>query len=248
MSADPAKADIRENTSRNTHNVVADLLLQEPEVRKVLDLPCGEGAFARRLVDKGIQVDAGDCVDIMKVHEARFVPCDMDRPLPFEDGEFDAVVCIDGIEHIKRPFDFVEECKRILRQNGTLVLSTPNISSLRSRWRWMLTSFHNKCKTPLDERDPSPLHHINMFSFFDLRYLLHTNGFRISSIRANRIKTISWAYIVLVPLSYLVTLAVFHREVKDAAQRRRNREILRQLFSIAVLFGETLIIKAVRKN
>ena len=39
---------------------------------------------------------------------------------------------------------------------------------------------------------------------------------------------------------------VFHKEEKDEDQRRRNRTILRQIFSKEVLFGETLIVKAVR--
>jgi len=39
----------------------------------------------------------------------------------------------------------------------------------------------------------------------------------------------------------------FNREEKDIEQRKRNREILRQCFSLAVLLGETLIVKAIKK-
>ena len=88
--------------------------------------------------------------------------------------------------YIERPFDFVAECRRVVRDDGWLVISTPNISSLRSRWRWLLTGFHNKCKTPLDETRPDPLHHINMLSFPKLRYLLHRNGFSIAEMRRGR--------------------------------------------------------------
>jgi SAM-dependent methyltransferase len=240
--------DIKEKTSPNTHKVAAELLFEEANLRRVLDIPCGEGAFAKRLLERGIEVSAADLVDEMKVSGAQFAVCDMNEPLPYRDGEFDAVVCIDGIEHIERPFDFVRECGRVLRGGGILVLSTPNISALRSRWRWLLTGFHNKGKSPLDEGKPSPLHHISMLSFPALRYLLHTNGFRIEAVRANRIKAISWAYAPLVPLAYLVTRHVFHREEKDPGQRERNREILRRMFSRDVLFGETLIVKAVREQ
>ena len=236
---------IGENTSRNTHNVVAGLLFEEAYLKKVLDIPCGEGAFIRRLLEKKLDVCAGDCVDIFKVGGADFKKCDMNRPLPFEEDEFDAIVCVDGIEHIERPFDFIRECRRIIRNKGVLVISTPNISSLRSRWRWTLTDFHNKCKSPLYEAIPSPLHHISMLSFPNLRYMLHTNSFRIHSIRTNRVKTISWVYSTLVPISYLVTWRVFNKEEENPDQRPRNREIRRQMFSTAVLFGETLIIKAV---
>jgi SAM-dependent methyltransferase len=231
------------NTSKNTHNVVAELLFADAACATVLDIPCGEGAFTERCLEKGLTVYAADCQDILKIRGARFSLADMDQPLPFESGTFDGVVCIDGIEHIERPFDFVRECRRMTRLGGTLILSTPNITALRSRWRWLLTGFHNKCKTPLDERRLTPSHHLNMLSLPKIRYMLHSNGFQISAIRANRVKWISWPYGILAPLSYLATQTAF-REEKNKEQRCRNREILRQIFSVPVLFGETLIVKA----
>ena len=246
MTAVEDNQEIVEETAKNTHNVVGALLFEEQGIRSVLDLPCGEGAFTKRLLDRELEVQAGDCVNIIKVPDARFQACDMNRPLPYKDGEFDAVVCIDGIEHIERPFDFVRECHRIVRDHGILIVSTPNISALRSRWRWFLTGFHNKRKCPLNEGKQSPLHHINMLSFPDLRYLLHVNGFKISSIRTNRVKAISWVYAILLPIAYLVSTSIFYREEKDPAQRRRNKQIFRQMFSKAVLFGESLVVKAER--
>ncbi|HHQ47937.1 MAG TPA: class I SAM-dependent methyltransferase [Acidobacteria bacterium] len=237
---------IQENTSRNTHNVVEELLMAEEEMRTVLDIPCGEGAFTQRLLRRGVAVQAGDFEDIIGVSGADFVRCDMNVSLPFPDELFDGVACIDGIEHIERPFDFVREVRRVLRPGGTFVLSTPNISALRSRWRWLLSGFHNKGKTPLDEVRPTLLHHIGLKSFPDLRYMLHTNGFEITNIRCNRIKPISWLYAPLVPLTWVVTALIFNREEQHSEQRLRNREILRQLFSKPVLFGETLILKARR--
>ena len=237
---------IRIDTTRNTHETAAELLFQEQDMRDVLDIPCGEGAFTSRLLEKGLTVHAGDCVDGMKATGASFKVCDMNDPLPFDDSQLDAVVSIDGIEHIKRPFDFVMECSRVIRPGGILIVSTPNISALRSRWRWFLTGFHNKCKRPLDEGNPSPRHHINMLSFPSLRYMLHTNSFRITSVQTNRIKPVSWIYAIAVPFLYLVTLRTFLREEKDLAQRERNRELLGQLFSSPVLFGETLVVKAAR--
>jgi hypothetical protein len=47
-----------------------------------------------------------------------------------------------------------------------------------------------------------------------------------------------------VPLVYLATAWVFASEEHDPAQRLRNREILTELFSRPVLFGETLIVMA----
>jgi len=240
------RLDIAENTSPNTHNVVAELLGADAGRMVILDIPCGEGAFSRRMLEKGHEVFSADCSDIIKIPQPRFSVVDMNGPLPYPDGKFDAVVCIDGIEHIERPFDFIRECHRVLREGGSLVISTPNLSALRSRWRWLLTGFHQGEKSPLDERDYTPLHHLTLVSFPELRYRLHANGFRIEAVRTNRVKAISWLYCVLAPLSFLMTLWVFNKEEKDPRVRRQNREIVRQMFSRAVLFGETLIVKAVR--
>lgn len=239
--------DLLENAGENTHNVVEQLVLEEKNNKKLLDIPCGEGAFSKRLSDRGVDVSSADCENIIKFNKATFQIADMNKTLPFRDIEFDGVVCIDGIEHIERQFDFIRECHRIVKPGGFLIISTPNITALRSRWRWLLTGFHNKCKAPLNERNPMPLHHINMLSLPDLRYLFETNGFTISKIVTNRIKLISWLYVILMPFSFIRTFIVFRKESNNDALKEINRQMLKQLFSVPVLFGETLIVKAVRK-
>ena len=241
-------SNIPENTSKNTHNVVAELLLEDKDCKRVLDIPSGAGAFTNRLLQKNIEVHSADIENIMMVENKNFREADMNKRLPYEDNTFCAVVCIDGIEHIERPFDFVRECHRVLREGGKLIISTPNIHALRSRWRWLLTGHHNKCKSPLDEVNVTPLHHINMISFTEIRYLLHSNGFEIEKTTTNRIKPISYLYYPLVPLSYLSTLSSYNKEEKNPDQRKRNKEIMKSSFSKPLLFGETMIVKAVCKK
>jgi 2-polyprenyl-3-methyl-5-hydroxy-6-metoxy-1,4-benzoquinol methylase len=240
---------IPENTSKNTHNVVAQLLSEESNCKTVLDIPCGAGAFTKRALGAGLEVHSADCENIIKFPHDKFSIADMNRALPFPDAMFDAVICIDGIEHIERPFDFIKECRRILRKGGVLIVSTPNLSALRSRWRYLFTGFHQGEKTPLDESHRTPLHHLSLVSFPELRYRLHANKFRISAARTNRIKLISWFYLPLLPFAYLMTAWVFHKETRHASDtlRAQNREIRKQIFSRPVLFGETLIVKAIRE-
>lgn len=239
---------IPENTSKNTHNVVAQLLLEDKTCKKVLDIPSGAGAFTNRLLQQNIEVHSADIENIMMVENKNFREADMNKRLPYEDNTFCAVVCIDGIEHIERPFDFVRECYRVLKPGGHLIISTPNISSIRSRWRWFWTGHHNKCKAPLNEISPTPLHHINMISYPEIRYLLHTNKFEISQVATNRVKGISYAYGVFAPVSYLFTNFVYGKEEKAPEQKEKNKEILQKSFSKPLLFGETMIVKAVAQK
>lgn len=237
---------IPENTSKNTHNVV-ERLIYERRPERVLDIPAGAGAFTQRMQKRGIEVYSADIENILMVENDNFEIANMNHTLPYEDGFFDAIACIDGIEHLERPFDFVRECFRVLKKGGCLVISTPNISALRSRWRWMLTGHHNKGKTPLDETEPSPLHHINLFSFHRLRYALHSNGFKIDTIATNRIKGISYLYAPWVPFAHIKTKLVYNKEESDPIQRERNNEIQRQMFSSSLLFGETMIVRAIKE-
>lgn len=235
---------IPENTSKNTHNMVAALLLEDSNSQRVLDIPSGAGAFTQRLLAKQIEVHSGDIENFMEVENPNFREGNMNERLPYEDEFFDAVVCIDGIEHLERPFDFIQECSRVIKKGGRLIISTPNINSIRSRWRWFWTSHHNKNKVPLNEKKPTPLHHINMMAYQRLRYILHTRGFRITTVTTNRIKPISWVYVIFIPFSYLATTFVYNKEEKDAGQRIINKAIKKHLFSKALLFGETMILKA----
>ncbi len=246
--------DVPENAAKNTHNVVASLLLDRKsrhqiEHMKVLDLPCGEGAFTKRLLDKKIEVVPSDIVKILSNGEKIdiFVLADMDRPLPFDNELFTDIVCIDGIEHIERPFDFIRECNRVIVPSGRIIISTPNISAVRSRWRYFLTGHHNKCKSPLNEDKVTPLHHKRMISFPEIRYLLHTNGFEIEKVRANRIKAVSYLYGIFYPFLYLTTSWVYSKEERDPEQKARNSEIKRAMFGSALYFGETLIVCARKK-
>ncbi len=235
----------RENASPRIHEAVARWLFARGDVQRVLDVPAGQGAFAARCAAKGLKAYAGDVVDHSDGPGVTRVKVDLNQRMPFDDASFDAVVCIEGIEHLERPFDFVRECRRVLRPGGVLVMTTPNISALRSRWRWFLTGFHNKAKTPLDERSPNPLHHINMTSYPVGRYLLHTCGFRIVDVRTNRYKAVALLWAPFALLSYLVTWLTFRHEKGDQEGAwPMHRDVLRTMHSAPMLFGETMILCA----
>jgi ubiquinone/menaquinone biosynthesis C-methylase UbiE len=237
---------IAENTSKNTHNVVAALLFEEKNYRRVMDIPSGAGAFTKRLLDKNMEVHSADIENIMQVENKHFREADMNKALPYESDFFDAVICIDGIEHLENPFYFIRESCRVTKRGGAIIISTPNITALRSRWRWFWSGHHNKGKLPLNENVPSFLHHINLLSYQRLRYILHTSGFGIVKVTTNRVKAVSWIYSIFIPFAYLFTLFVYRSE-KDTRQKQINKDIVKDLFSKPLLFGETMIIKAVKK-
>jgi SAM-dependent methyltransferase len=48
------------------------------------------------------------------------------RPLPFPDAEFDRVVVVDMLEHVRDDAAFAGELARVLRPGGRLVVNTPH--------------------------------------------------------------------------------------------------------------------------
>jgi len=47
-------------------------------------------------------------------------------PLPFQDREFDVVLCFETVEHVCKPDIFIKELGRVVKGGGQIVLSTPN--------------------------------------------------------------------------------------------------------------------------
>jgi ubiquinone/menaquinone biosynthesis C-methylase UbiE len=215
-----------------------------PAGARVLDAPCGAGALALSLTQAGFEAWGVDLEEEARpfLHE-RFLLGDLNGPLPWPDASFHALFSIEGIEHLENRFSFLREAHRVLRPEGTLLITTPNIVSLRSRMRFLGSGFFHRDSRPLNESQRHPLHHIGLSTFSDVRYALHTSGFVLSHVSFTHVKPVSYLYAVFAPWMYLYTLIAFRKE-KDPAQQERNREIRRTLFSPALLFGENLLLIA----
>jgi SAM-dependent methyltransferase len=218
-----------------------------PKNTAILDAPCGAGVFASTIARMGFRISAAD-IDPSARHLLgdSFAEADLNGRLPWTNDSFDVVCSIEGIEHLENPYQYLRELHRVLRPSGTLILTTPNVISLRSRVRFFGSSFFHKDPLPLNEKTRHPLHHINLRPLHLLRYDLHTTGFQIEEVACTHVKSISLAYAVFVPWMWIYTKIALRKE-KDVCQRERNKATRKFMFSSAVLFGENLLIVA-RKN
>jgi 2-polyprenyl-3-methyl-5-hydroxy-6-metoxy-1,4-benzoquinol methylase len=214
-----------------------------PPGARVLDAPCGgEAALTRALLDSGFDAQGADLDrEAAERLGKAFTEVNLDQPFPWPDDTFDAVFSTEGIEHLENHFSFLREVCRILKPGGLLILTTPNITALRSRVRFFGSGFFGRDSRPLNEASRHPLHHIGLATFPELRYELHMSGFRLIDVRHTHIKPISYIYAVYAPWMWLYTRIAFRKE-KDPAQRARNKEILGTLLSPSVLFGECLML------
>ena len=215
---------------------------------RVLDAPCGGSAsLTVALRERGFAAIGADIDPEAVMHlGAAFQKVNLDGTLPWPNRSFDAVVSTEGIEHFENHYSFLREMHRILKPGGSLLLTTPNITALRSRVRFFGSGFFGRDARPLNEAARHPLHHIGLATFPELRYELHVSGFRLSEVRHTHIKPISYLYSIYVPFMWIYTLLAFRKE-KDAEQRKRNREIRATLLSYSLLFGECLMFVARKK-
>ena len=114
---------------------ILDLLPRLGPEARLLDVGCLEGSYTRMYADA---VGAGFVhgVDVSLTDDARAKGIDVvefdlnsGKKLPYADGEFDVVVCIESLEHIY-PTDFMlREIRRLLKPGGAAIVDVPRLDS-----------------------------------------------------------------------------------------------------------------------
>nr|MBI3614437.1 class I SAM-dependent methyltransferase [Nitrospirota bacterium] len=232
------------NTVHMTRLHVAKLILDAGH-RLVLDVPCGTGALTQLLLEGGREVVSADlCPEGFVVPGRSAVRVDLNSVLPFESETFDAVACVEGIEHIENPHLLAREANRILRKGGMFYVTTPNVLSIRSRLSYLLRGYPDQFHYMV-EIDPAtgteqPIAHINPIGFLELRHVLSRWGFRVDLVQTNReLKKDSWLY-------RAVRRLLQTKGKRSAATHPAVASVRQALLSDAVLFGEGLIIGATK--
>ncbi|MEW6410071.1 MAG: class I SAM-dependent methyltransferase [Nitrospirota bacterium] len=113
-------------------SIVFEKLLHPGELtgKKLLDVGCGTGWFSLRAIREGaevVSVDIGHTL-LKKVSEK----CDSKKAvsdvlsLSIKDKAFDYILMTEVIEHTSNPRNAIAEIHRVLKNNGTLIMTVPN--------------------------------------------------------------------------------------------------------------------------
>jgi 2-polyprenyl-3-methyl-5-hydroxy-6-metoxy-1,4-benzoquinol methylase len=156
------------------------LLKMAGEGRSILDLGCYNGRIGSLLRAAGNKVFGMDLSEyaLKTAHEKGLIPlkADASEVLPFKDNTFDVVVAAEIIEHVFNIENFLIEIRRILKKEGSLVLSTPNLASFGRRL--YLLFGRNPAIEIGNEQESAG--HIRYFVKESLFKLLVEHGFEIS--------------------------------------------------------------------
>lgn len=133
--------------------------------KRVLDVACGEGYGSKLLKDWGAKEVVGVDISGEAIAKAKetfgtqggitFLQHTCET-LPFDADSFDVIVSFETIEHVDNPERFLREIARVLRFNGTAVISCPNdyayeehvenFTNPYHKHRWRFFEFKDLCE------------------------------------------------------------------------------------------------------
>lgn len=132
---------------------------------KILDVGCHDGTLHSDLKKEYGERNVWGLDITLEKETDRLLKGSAEKMDKIKDSSFDTIVAGELIEHLKSPEAFVKECRRVLKGNGTVIVTTPNIKSLINR------IFKNNQHSG----------HISLFHRNSLRALFEGNGFKIVS-------------------------------------------------------------------
>lgn len=146
---------------------------------------------------RGIEWDKGS---VLKAQESgiNVIQGDLNQHLPFADNTFECVFALSLVEHLLMPCRFMSEAHRVLGKGGSLILLTPNISTLFTAALILMGKMPSSGPHPdsdrlihseelftvgqgsgyIDTEADTPVHrHLVVFSFLVMRRYLNQLGF-----------------------------------------------------------------------
>ena len=171
--------------------------------KKVLDAGCGDGEIGRLLKEQleidvyGIDISRKG-VALAKQKGLHAKVADMSVAIPFADNMFDLVLSSATIEHVINPDKFLKEIRRVLKPNGILLVSTPNLSFWLNRIIFIIGLYPLFLEASTEAKvgygryirffyGIQLVGHIHVFNLTSLKELLRYQKFSIDHVYGNTV-------------------------------------------------------------
>ncbi|MBL0023696.1 MAG: class I SAM-dependent methyltransferase [Saprospiraceae bacterium] len=226
--------------------------------KRIYDLSAGSGYIARLFTEKGGKVSAYDLfpehnafseIDIRKI--------DLQYEFPIEDKSADVVILSETFEHLPNQFHFFKETERVLDTNGILIITTPNTSSLRSRFSQFVTESEHYSNPLPDETTAfvtwpgttdGYFNKIFISGILRIRVLAAINGLEIRKIHKSQFTSTSFLLLIFYPFILFFSWKNLRRQLKLSPE---NYHIYHSIYklntSFRILLSKHLIIEFLKK-
>lgn len=153
---------------------------------KILDIGCGSGATLKKLKElgkaseiHGIEINE----EVVKDSDIcdKIITGDIESmTLPYTEKYFDYIIFADVLEHLYDPEKTLNKCKNLLKDDGFVIATIPNIKYFTTLIKLILfDEFEYKDSGILDRT------HLRFFTKKSIKKLFHDCGFRVVQVDSN---------------------------------------------------------------
>lgn len=157
---------------------IAAKWIKDLQPKLVLDIGCGPGHLAKVIKKQGTKIEIHG-IDFSKVaieNAKKFLDkcwqVNLDvEDIPVNSNSYDAVICLEVLEHVYDVDHVIREIRRVLKSSGWAMLSVPNLAY----WRYRLQLLVGQ--VPHDEVLNEQ--HIHVFNFIALKDRISRLGLKV---------------------------------------------------------------------
>ncbi len=236
--------------------------------KKVVDFPAGNGVTSKILREIGaIPIPMDLFPEYFQIEGIKCERANIKNGLPINEKSIDALICQEGIEHFSDQYEALKEFNRVLKNEGILLITTPNYSNLRARISYLLSESERfNSKMPPNELDSIWMSkqeitdeiyfgHIFLIGIQKLRVLAKLSGFRIKKYHFTRVRFTALLFFpFLYPFIYLSNRIAYNRNMKKnkdydyETKKSIYGEIFRLSVSPKILVGRNLMVEFVKEQ
>jgi SAM-dependent methyltransferase len=236
--------------------------------KKVVDFPAGNGVTSMILKEIGAVPFPMDLFpeyfEIQGLHCER---ANIKEGLPIERKSVDALICQEGIEHFSDQYEALKEFNRVLKINGTLLITTPNYSNIRGKLSYLLSESERFNSTmPPNELDSIWMSkqeiteeiyfgHIFLIGIQKLRVLAKLSGFKMEKYHFTQVKSTSLLLLpFFYPFIFISNWISYQKNLKKNKDfdTETKKEVYGEIFKLAinpkVLVGGNLMVSFVKEK
>lgn len=224
----------------------------------VLDLSCGRGEILSILANEGCKVRGthyrSDDYNLTDTSRRDFLAAltidenvDLTRSLSYANESFNVIILSEVVEHLPSYFTVIFEAGRILLKEGHLILTTPNIARLHSRFHFFWSGTHKLIRRRVSwDIPPDQLYayHINQVDFPLLHTLLYHAGLHIQQLGFTRFKIEHSWLLLFYPFYWIAAKLETSKRIENDLHRKGERDLFRWMLHPALLASEQLLIVA----
>lgn len=172
------ESDVYHFDSSRIRKVLNIIMSFKKEMKKgrLLEIGCLSGRMLSTLKSEGWNCYGIDIIDKPKNFDKDiiFIKHNVEEILPFENDFFDIVYAGEVIEHLYDTDNFIKEIARILKPEGYIIITTPNIASFINRFLLLAGKLPRYV-----EYKKGGDGHIHLYTLKIIESQLCDNGFRV---------------------------------------------------------------------